>query len=124
MAFGGANTADVVGFASKVIEENTSEGALALFLQGCGGDINPVFYKDVDHPRSAEPLGNMLGLSTMRAVRKINCSQDYQKHPWAQELLWIRSKSELASFWLLLAPFGGVGGVGGGLEMKEPPSLF
>ena len=72
----GGNTADIVGFASKVIEENTSDGTLAFFLQGCGGDINPVFYKDVDHPRSAEPLGNMLGLSTLKALRKITCRKD------------------------------------------------
>ena len=73
---GGANTADIIGYASKVIEENTSPAALALFLQGCGGDINPVYYKDVDHPRSAEPLGHMLGLSTLSGLRKIQCSQD------------------------------------------------
>ena len=73
---GGGNTADVTGFASKVIEDNLSEGTIALFLQGCAGDINPVFYKDVDHPRSAEPLGNMLGLSTLQAVRKIACGED------------------------------------------------
>ncbi|HEV3344557.1 MAG TPA: hypothetical protein VG125_29545 [Pirellulales bacterium] len=72
----GANTADIVGFASKVIEENLSEGTMALFLQGCAGDINPIDYKDVDHPRSAEPLGNMLGLSTLRACRKIRCRED------------------------------------------------
>ncbi len=73
---GGGNTADITGFASKVIEDNLSEGTVALFLQGCGGDINPVFYKDVDHPRSAEPLGNMLGLSTLQAVRKVECRED------------------------------------------------
>lgn len=72
----GANTADLIGFASKVIEENLSDGTMALFLQGCGGDINPVYYKDVDHPRSAEPLGTMLGLSTLRAARKIVCRDD------------------------------------------------
>jgi hypothetical protein len=72
----GANTADVTGFASKVIEENLSEGTIALFLQGCAGDINPIDYKDVDHPRSAEPLGNMLGLSTLRALRKVPCRDD------------------------------------------------
>jgi hypothetical protein len=71
-----ANTADITGFASRVIEDNLSEGTIALFLQGCGGDINPVFYKDVDHPRSAEPLGNMLGLSTLKGVRTIRCRQD------------------------------------------------
>ncbi len=72
----GANTADIIGFASKAIEDNLSDGALALFLQGCGGDINPVFYKDVEHPRSAEPLGNQLGLSTLQAIRKIQCRND------------------------------------------------
>ncbi|WP_206028710.1 hypothetical protein [Thalassoroseus pseudoceratinae] len=70
------NTADMTGFSSKVIEENTSDGAVALFVQGCGGDINPVFYKDVDHPRDAEPLGNQLGLSTLKAYRKIQPTED------------------------------------------------
>src|SRR5205823_4804105 len=70
---GGENTADIVGFASRVIESNTSEGTIALFVQGCGGDINPVMYKDVNHPRNAEPLGNMLGLSVLQAYRKIKC---------------------------------------------------
>jgi hypothetical protein len=59
-----------------VIEDNTSEGTIALFLQGCGGDINPVRYKDGNNPRDAEPLGNMLGLSTLQAVRKIATKQD------------------------------------------------
>jgi hypothetical protein len=68
---GGGNTADIIGFASQVIEDNLGDGAIALFLQGCAGDINPVFYKDVDHPRSAAPLGMMLGLSTLRALRKV-----------------------------------------------------
>ena len=64
-------TADFPGFASKVIEDNLSNGAMALFLQGCGGDITTVLYKDVNNPRDAEPLGNMLGLSTVQALRKI-----------------------------------------------------
>lgn len=72
----GANTADVIGFASKTIEDNLSPEAMALFLQGCGGDINPIYYKDVEHPRSAEPLGNLLGLSTLQAIRKIECRDD------------------------------------------------
>ncbi|HET6878648.1 MAG TPA: hypothetical protein VFI31_00655 [Pirellulales bacterium] len=72
----GANTADIIGFASKVIEDNLGEGTLALFLQGCAGDINPIDYKDVDHPRSAEPLGNLLGLSTLEGCRKIACRDD------------------------------------------------
>ena len=36
------NTADITGFASQVIEDNLSEGTIALFVQGCGGDINPI----------------------------------------------------------------------------------
>lgn len=72
----GGNTADITGFASRVIEDNLSEGTIALFLQGCGGDINPVLYKDVNNPRDAEPLGNRLGLSTLKGIRKIECRAD------------------------------------------------
>ena len=71
----GGNTADVTGFSSQVIEDNLSEGTVALFVQGCGGDINPISYKAVDHPRPAEPLGNMLGLSTLKAVRKVKLEE-------------------------------------------------
>jgi len=67
----GGNTADVTGFASQVIEDNLSEGTIALFLQGCGGDINPVLYKDVNNPRNAETLGNMLGLSALKGLRGV-----------------------------------------------------
>ncbi|MCA9102872.1 MAG: hypothetical protein KDA63_17050 [Planctomycetales bacterium] len=73
-AASGGNTADITGFASQVIEDNT--GAVALFLQGCGGDINPVMYKDVHFPRDAEPLGNRLGLSTLAAVREVQTTPD------------------------------------------------
>lgn len=70
------NTADIIGFASGVIEDNTSEGTVALFVQGCGGDINPIVYKDVNHPRNAETLGNLLGLSTLHALRNIETRND------------------------------------------------
>lgn len=68
---GGANTADVSGFASTLIETTLGHNVTALFLQGCAGDINPVRYKDVHSPRDAEPLGNLLGLSVVRAVHTI-----------------------------------------------------
>jgi hypothetical protein len=68
---GGGNTADISGFASKVIEENMGGGALAFFLQGCAGDINPAKYKDVQQLHDAEPLGNLLGLSVLRALKTI-----------------------------------------------------
>jgi hypothetical protein len=73
---GGANTADLSGFASQVIEENLDPGAISLFLQGCGGDINPVLYKDVHHPRHAEPLGQRLGLSALRGLKTFTCRVD------------------------------------------------
>lgn len=74
----GGITADIVGFASRVIEDNLSPDTLALFLQGCAGDINPVWYKDVDHPRDAEPLGNQLGLSALKGLRAIECAPEGQ----------------------------------------------
>ena len=70
------NTADMSGLASQVIEDNLSDGTIALFVQGCGGDINPVQYKDVNNPRDAETLGNLLALSTLKAIRKIKCTDD------------------------------------------------
>lgn len=65
------NSADYPGFASKVIEEALGGGAVAFFVQGCGGDINPVRYKEVSRPPDAEPLGTMLGASVLAAARKI-----------------------------------------------------
>jgi hypothetical protein len=74
----GGNTADMSGFASQVIEDNLGHGAIALFVQGCGGDINPLAYKHVNMPHDAEPLGNLLGLSTLKAARTIKTSADAQ----------------------------------------------
>lgn len=74
----GGNSADLSGFASQTIENNLSDGAVALFVQGCAGDINPIRYKDVDRPRDAEPLGNLLGLSTLRALEEITCREEDQ----------------------------------------------
>ena len=70
-ASNGGNTADITGFSSKVIEDALGHGAMALFVQGCGGDINPAFYKDLDSPRDAEPQGNRLGISVVRALGRI-----------------------------------------------------
>jgi hypothetical protein len=72
----GGNTADITGFSSKVIEDNLGEGTVALFVQGCGGDINPAGYKDVAAPRNAEILGNRLGLSTLQGLRKITTAEN------------------------------------------------
>jgi len=68
---GGAVTANFPGFASNVIEQNLGDGAMALFLQGAGGDVTEVLYKDVNRPRDSEPIGTVLGLSTLKALRDI-----------------------------------------------------
>ncbi|MBU0715789.1 MAG: hypothetical protein KJ964_10580 [Verrucomicrobia bacterium] len=67
----GAITANFPGFASKVIEANLGHDAMALFLQGAGGDIMDVFFKDFNRPRDTKPLGIMLGLSTLKALKDI-----------------------------------------------------
>ena len=67
----GGVTADFPGFASGVIEENLGEGVMALFLQGALGDITEILYKDVHRPRDSEPLGILLGLSTLKALHGI-----------------------------------------------------
>ena len=84
----GANTADITGIASTVIEDNLGEETMAFFLQGCGGDINPVFYKHVDQPRDAVTLGNLLALSTLKAARSIETRLD-------KRLVWINETLEL-----------------------------
>ena len=67
----GSITANFPGVASKVIEENLGNSTMALFLQGAGGDIIDVLFKDFNRPRDIEPLGTMLGLSTLKALRNI-----------------------------------------------------
>lgn len=64
-------TANYPGFASQVIESCLGGDAMALFLQGTGGDVTEVTYKDFDHPRDCSPLGRMLGLNTLEALGKI-----------------------------------------------------
>jgi len=71
----GANTADITGFASAAVEGALGEGAMALFLQGCAGDINPLWYKDIGHPRDAAPLGALLGVSVLQAAKRIRCQE-------------------------------------------------
>ena len=74
----GGNTADMMGFASRVLEEGFGDGAIALFVQGCAGDINPAGYKVVAQPRNAEHLGNMLGISALAAAKRIETARNSQ----------------------------------------------
>lgn len=67
----GLSSADFPGFATGVIEEQLGRDAMAFFVQGCAGDINPVIYKDTAAPRDCEPFGTMLGLNVLRGLRTI-----------------------------------------------------
>jgi hypothetical protein len=71
----GGITADFPAFSSQVIEDSLGNDSMALFLQGAGGDQSPILYKDVNRPRDAEPMGQMLGLSTLKAVRNIQTKE-------------------------------------------------
>ncbi len=64
-------TAEFPGFASSVIESVLGNNSMAFFLQGFAGDITEILYKNVDDARDCEPFGRMLGLSTLKGVRKI-----------------------------------------------------
>ena len=44
---------------------------MALFLQGAGGDMIDVQFKDFNRPRGITPMGTMLALSTLTAWRNI-----------------------------------------------------
>lgn len=68
------SSADYPAYASQLIEESLGEGTMAFFVQGCGGDINPLRYKEVSRPADAEPLGHKLGQSVIQAAKKIQTS--------------------------------------------------
>lgn len=73
MGFNGrAITANYPGFAAETIEQTLGHGCLALFLQGAGGDVCDVYYKDIHHPRDVRPYGLMLGQSTLVAWKDIS----------------------------------------------------
>lgn len=64
------SSADFPGVASTLVEESLGDGAVALFMQACGGDINPVGYKDVAVAPDAEPLGLRLGVDVLRCTAR------------------------------------------------------
>ncbi len=64
-------SADFPAYASALLENALGDGVMAFFVQGCGGDINPVRYKEVQRAPDAEPLGNLLGASVLDGLRKV-----------------------------------------------------
>lgn len=69
-------TADLSGFAAASVEACIGGDAVALFLQGCSGDVNPVGYKDDHSPRNAEALGHKLGSSVIKGMQGLQRSVD------------------------------------------------
>ena len=55
------SSADFPGFASALIEGSLGDGAMAFFVQGCGGDINPVRYKEVNRAPRRGTAGELAG---------------------------------------------------------------
>lgn len=64
-------TADHVGVTSQYLEDYLGNGAMAFFLQGAGGDISEVSKCDIEQPVSKEDFGVKLGLSILKAYKKI-----------------------------------------------------
>jgi len=65
-------SADFPAYASAMLENALGNDAMAFFVQGCGGDINPVRYKEVQSAADAEPLGNLLGASVLEGLRNVS----------------------------------------------------
>lgn len=64
-------TANYPGFASQVIEDVLGDGVMAFFIQGAAGDVVELHFKDVNRPRTSEPIGTILGLTTLKAIKDI-----------------------------------------------------
>ncbi len=79
------SSADFPGVASKLIEHSLGPQSMAFFVQGCGGDINPVQYKEITQPANAETLGNLLGSTIIQALPTLS--------PQTESTLAIRSRN-------------------------------
>lgn len=80
------SSADFPGYASAVVESAFGEGTLAFFVQGCGGDINPVHYKEPQFIADAKPLGHQLGMTVLRGVQQIETRARATLHVVRQNL--------------------------------------
>jgi hypothetical protein len=74
-ALGGRVTADYPGIASKIIEDSLGNGAMALFLQGAGGDVIDVYFKEFNQTRNIEPMATKLGLCTLETLKCIESKE-------------------------------------------------
>ncbi len=67
----GSITANIPGYASKVIEETLNHDCMAFFIQGAAGDVIDVDFKNFTRPRNIEAMGIKLGVSTLTAYHQI-----------------------------------------------------
>jgi len=74
----GRITANFVKAASQVIEETLGGNAMAIFLQGAGGDVMDRTFKTFTRPREVDTMGTMLGIAVLRAWRKIKPQADIE----------------------------------------------
>ncbi|MFM8892733.1 MAG: hypothetical protein ACKOTB_14145, partial [Planctomycetia bacterium] len=65
------SSADFPGVAATVVEETLGAGSMACFVQGCGGDVNPIRYTKTGRPAEAEPLGALFGASILAAASRV-----------------------------------------------------
>lgn len=65
-------TADLPGFASKVIEDHLGHDAMAMFIQGTVGDVIEIRNKDFHRPKNAQDNGTLLGLTIVEAIKQIH----------------------------------------------------
>lgn len=70
----GSITGNFPATASRLIEESLGNDAMAFFLQGAGGDVIDVGFKDFQRPRDSGTIGTMLGVSTLEALRHVRTS--------------------------------------------------
>ena len=70
------SSADFPGVAAASVDAALGDGAMSFFVQGCGGDINPIRYKETGRPADAEPLGEMFAASVLAAARRIDTRPD------------------------------------------------
>lgn len=64
-------TADHVGVTLKYLEQNLGGGAMAFFLQGAGGDVNEIFFADLNTRHRTVDFGTKLGQSVLKGYQKI-----------------------------------------------------
>lgn len=67
----GRITANIPGYASKVIEETLNHDCLAFFIQGAAGDVIDINFKNFTQPRDVEGLGIKLGACALAAYRQV-----------------------------------------------------